>query len=116
MRALRSTTALLATLGFSVLGLATSPLAAHADEPLQPQEPIHTPAAEILAGLDRPVEQEAWFDVHLKRMNVHEKYGLTYTQGIDGRDKPMTFTIRGPVLGKALSKRRRFGLSFELHF
>ena len=116
MAATCSPTVLLATLGFATLGFATIPATARADEPTPPPDLVHTPVAEILAGLDRPEDEKGWLSVHLDRMNLHKKYGLTYTRSIDAGDRGMRFSVRGPVLGKALSKRRRIGLSFEIHF
>jgi hypothetical protein len=116
MAARRSPTALLATLGFATLGLATTAPSARAEEPTHPSEPIRTHAAEILAGLDLPEDEQGWLAFHLDRMGIHKKYGLTYSRQVDAGEKGMSFSVRGPVLGKALSKRRRFGLSFEIHF
>jgi hypothetical protein len=116
MAARRSPTALLATLGFATLGVATTPATARADEPTSSPQPIRAQAAEILAGLDLPEDEQGWLAFHLDRMGIHKKYGLTYSQRLDAGDKGMSFSVRGPVLGKALSKRRRFGLSFEIHF
>jgi hypothetical protein len=111
-----SPTALLATLGFATLGLAITAPSARAEEPVPPSEPVHAHAAEILAGLDLPEDEQGWLAFHLERMGIHGKYGLTYSQTLDAGEKGMSFSVRGPVLGKALSKRRRFGLSFEIHF
>ncbi|MBW2270419.1 MAG: hypothetical protein JRH16_17780 [Deltaproteobacteria bacterium] len=116
MAARRSPIALLATLGFATLGLATTPPIARAEKPAPPPESVHADAAEILAGLDRPDDERSWLSLHLDRMNVHRKYGLTYTRSVDAGAKGMHFSVRGPVLGKALTKRRRIGLSFEFHF
>lgn len=113
----RLPTALFATLGFATLGFASAPPQAFADEPLPPPEVIHTPAAEILESLDVPEDEKGWLSVHLDRMNVHEKYGLTYTHRLQSGDKPLSFTIRGPVLAKPLSnRRRRIGLSIKIRF
>ena len=114
MAASRSPTALLATLGFAILGFATAPMTARADEPGLPLEPVHVPAAEILSGLDRA--EDGWLSVHLDRMNVNKKFGLTYTRSVGAGDKRMSFSVGGPVLRKNLSKRRNVGLSIEIRF
>ncbi len=117
MAASRSPTALLATLGFATLGFATAPMTARADEPGLPLEPVHVPAAEILAGLDRAEDAEdGWLSVHLDRMNVNKKFGLTYTRSVGAGDKRMSFSVGGPVLRKDLRKRRNVGLSIEIRF
>ena len=114
MAATRSPTALLATLGFATLAFATAPMTARADESELQFEPIRVPVAEVLAGLERP--EDSWLSVHLDRMNFHRKYGLTYTHRVGAGDEQMRFVVRGPVLRKALSKRRRIGLAIEIHF
>ena len=117
MAAHRWPTALLATLGSAALGFAIAPPQARADEPVPPPEVIHAPAAEILESLDLPKDEKGWLSVHLDRMRVHEKYGLTYTHRVEAGDKPLRFPIRGPVLAKPLSsKRRRIGLSIKIQF
>lgn len=117
MAAHRLLTVLLATLGFATLGFAIAPPTARADDPPPLPEPIHRPVAEILAGLDRPEDDKGWLSVHLDRMNLHGKYGLTYSHQFDGAGTRVRFTVRGPVLAKPLSnKNRRVGLSFEIHF
>jgi hypothetical protein len=100
------------------LGLTIAPAESRADEPAPPPEPLSValPAAEILDSLDRPEPGKGWLELHLDRMTVHEKYGLTYTHRMRSREKKMNLTVRGPVLGKVLSKRRRIGLSFEIEF
>jgi len=115
MAAMRSPTLVLATLGFGVLGF--SPGAARADEDPPPlPEPHRAAAAEILESMDRPHDEKGWFSTQLDRMRLHEKYGLQYRHTIDAGDKPMRFTVRGPVLRKGLSKNRQIGLSFEVRF
>lgn len=117
MAAHRWPTALFATIGFATLGFATAPPQVLADEPVPAPEVIHAPAAEILESLDRPQDEKGWLSVHLDRMSVHEKYGLTYTHRIHTGEKPLSFTIRGPVLAKPLSnRRRRIGLSIKIRF
>jgi hypothetical protein len=49
-------------------------------------------------------------------MRLHKKYGLTYTHFVETADKRLRFRLRGPMLKKPLSKRRRIGLSIEIHF
>ena len=93
MAARRWPTALLATLGFATLGLAITPATVRADEPKPRSEPISTHAAEVLAGLDLPEDEQGWLAFHLDRMGIHKKYGLTYTHGLQTRDKPISFTI-----------------------
>jgi len=119
MATMRSPTVVLATLGFAVLELSFSPGAAYADDeapPVPPEPQRAVVAAEILESMDLPEHEKGWLSTHLERMRLHQKYGFVYRHTIDAGEKPMRFTVRGPVLRKGLSKQRAVGLSFEVRF
>ena len=108
MAATRSPIALLATFGMLV-----APLGSGAEELEPTPEARRAPAAEIL---DVPEDDTGWLSTQLDRVKLHKKYGLTYTHALGHGGKGVVLKLRGPVLGKALSKRRKLGLAFEIHF
>lgn len=95
-----------------LLGMAGTPNAARAEEGSKEAEPTHARTAQILEELDRPEPGKGWLSVHLDRIRVNKKYGLAYTRRMEGGEKGMEFTLRGPALGR----KKRVGLSFEIRF
>ncbi len=122
MAARRSPNALHAILAALTLGFAFAPLHAHADDVAAAPEarPVPLLTSEILQIIDdfeRPAIGPDWLDMHLDRMSLSKRHGLTYTHEMVGAEKPMIFKLRGPLLRKPLSNRRRtIGLSIEVEF
>ena len=96
----------------TLLGMAAAASTSNADELRDPEETAHQRSAEILADLDRPEPGKDWLAVHLDRVRLHKKYGISYTRTLNAGEKGMHFTVRGPALGR----KRNVGLSLEIRF
>ncbi len=110
---MRSTRTLVLLAGLA-LPLFTLPAAA---EPMTlPDGTGTSPLARQLAGLLDRVDDvdlgDGWLALYVSRMNVSDRYGLTYTQHFDTGSKGMRLRLGGP----ALRRLDRFGLSVELRF
>ena len=68
--------------------------------------------AEILYHIDRPGPGKSWLSLHIERIAVHKKAGLAYTQKLNLGERGMSFSVRGPAMGR----KKRVGLSVELRF
>ena len=69
-------------------------------------------SSEILDHIDRPGPGKSWLSFHLERIAVHKKAGLAYTRRLDLGERGVSFSVRGPAMGR----KKRVGLSVELRF
>ena len=85
---------------------------ARAGPALAPAEPDSARIVEMLQGPDLPVPGESSLALHLARVGISGKYGLTYTRHLNRGETGMRLLLGGPALGRETA----VGLSFEIRF